>query len=63
MNDIGTSGLGNKRASGDHLNYSIVEINQNSKKSPRDMRRLAVNQTPLENYQLPLVLKTLKGLK
>ena len=30
--DIGTRGFGNKRTSGDHLNYSIVEINQNSRK-------------------------------
>ena len=28
--------------SGDHPNYSIVEIDQNTKKSPGDLRRLAV---------------------
>ena len=29
----GTGGLGNKRTSGDHPNYSIVEIGQNTKES------------------------------
>ena len=35
-----TGGLGNKRMSGDHPNYSIIEIGQNTEKSPRDLRRL-----------------------
>ena len=52
--DNGTGGLGNK-TSGDHPNYSIVEIGQNTKKSPADLRRLAVTQTPVENHQLTLV--------
>ena len=39
----------------DHTNYSIVEIGQNSKKSPGDLRRLAVTQTPVEDHQLTLV--------
>ena len=30
----GNGGFGNKRASGDHPNYSIVEIGQNTNKSP-----------------------------
>ena len=47
--DKETGGLRNKRASGDHPNYNIVEIGQNTKKSPRDLRRL-VTQTPIENY-------------
>ena len=29
----GTGGLGNKRTSGDHPNYTIVEISQNTKKT------------------------------
>ena len=37
--------LGNKRTSGNHLNYSIVEIDQNTKKSPGNLRGLAVIQT------------------
>ena len=35
--DKGTGGLGNKRKSGDDLNYSIVEIIQNTEKSPKDL--------------------------
>ena len=50
----------NKRTSGDHLNNSIVQISQNTKKSPRDLRRLIVTQTPVENHQLVVVGKTLK---
>ena len=30
----GTRGLGNKRTSGDHPNYSIIEIDQNTEESP-----------------------------
>ena len=41
--------------SGNHLNYSIVEIDQNTEKSPGDLERLAVTQTPVENSQLMLV--------
>ena len=29
--DKGTGGLGNKRTSGDHLNYNIIKIGQNTK--------------------------------
>ena len=36
----GNGGLGNKRVSGDHPNYSIVESDQNTEKSPGDLRRL-----------------------
>ena len=38
----GTGGLGNKRTSGDHPIHSITEIGQNTKKSPGDLRWLAV---------------------
>ena len=55
-----TGGLGNKRNSGDHPNNSIVEISQNTKKSPKDLRRLTVTQTPVKNHLLALVWKTLK---
>ena len=53
--DRRTGGLGNKRTSGDHPNYSIVEIGQNTEKSPGDLGRLAITQTPMENHQLTLV--------
>ena len=41
--------------SGDHPNYSIVENGQNTKRSPGDLRRLAVTQTPMKDYQLTLM--------
>ena len=40
--------------SGDHPNYGIIEIGQNTEKSPRVLRRLGVTQTPEENHQLTL---------
>ena len=48
-------GLEDLEIRGDHPNYSIVEISQNTEKSPGDLRRLAVTQTPVENHQLTLV--------
>ena len=39
-----TGEVGNKRMGGDHLNNSAVKIGQNTKKSPGDLRRLAVTQ-------------------
>ena len=59
----GTGELGNKRTSGDHPNDSIVEIGQDSKKSPGDLRRLAVSQIPGRTCQLTIVWKTLKWVK
>ena len=47
--------LRNKRTSGDHSNYCITEIGENTEKSPGDLRRLAVMQTPVKNYRLTLV--------
>ena len=37
-------GLENKGRSGDHPNYSIIEINQNTEKGPDDLRILVVPQ-------------------
>ena len=36
----------------DCLNNSIVEIAKNHEKSPRDLKSLAIIQTPVENHQL-----------
>ena len=58
--DKDTGELRNKRTSEDHPNYSIVEISQNTKKSPRDLR-FAFTLTPQENHQLALVWKTQKS--
>ena len=38
----GTGGFGNKGTSGDHPNYIIIKIGQNTEKSPGDLRRLTV---------------------
>ena len=45
----GTGRLGNKRTSGDHPDYGIIKIGQNTEKSPGDWSRLAVTQIPVEN--------------
>ena len=50
-----TEGFGNN-----YLNYSIIEIGQNSEKSPEDLRRLAVTQTQVNDRQPMLMSKTLK---
>ena len=41
--------------SGDHPSYNIIENGQNTEKSPGDLRRLAVIQTPEKNHQLKLM--------
>ena len=45
----------NRRTSQDHPNYGIVEVAQNTEKSPGDLRRLDVTQTPVKDHQLTLV--------
>ena len=57
----GTRGLGSWRTSGDHPNDSIIESGQNIEKSPGDLRRVAVTQTPVKNHQVTMMWKTLKG--
>ena len=44
--------------SGDHLNYSIVEIGQNTEKSPGNLRRPAATQTPANDHLLTLMWKS-----
>ena len=51
----GTGRLGNKRASGNHPNYSIVEKCPDTKKNPGYLRKLAVAHTPGENDKQTLV--------
>ena len=48
------------RPSGEHPNYCIVEIGQNPGKSPGDLKRLALTQTPVKNHRLTLTWKTLR---
>ena len=59
----GARRIGNKKASGDHSNDSTIKIGQNNEKSPGDMRWIAVIQTPVKDYQLMLVWKTLEGVE
>ena len=59
--DIGIGGLENWWTSGDHSNYSIIEIGQNTEKSPGDLRRLAVTQTSVKDHQLTLMWKLLRS--
>ena len=46
----------------DHTNDSMILISQNTEKSPGNLRRLVVTQTPVEDHQLMIVGKTLKGV-
>ena len=55
-----TGVIGNQRENRNHLNYSMAEISENTQKSPGDLIRLAVTQSPVKNYQLTLVWKTRK---
>ena len=55
----GTGGLGSWQTTGDHPNCSIIENEQNTEKSPGDLRRLAATQTPVKDHQLMLMWKTL----
>ena len=48
-------GLRNKRTSGDHPNYSIIDVSQNTKKGPGDLRRLVISQVPVKYHQLTLM--------
>ena len=57
---IGTGWLERGRTSGDHPNGNIIENDQNTEKSPGDLRRLAVTQTSVKTHQLMLRWKTLK---
>ena len=52
-------GLEGLEVGGRHPNYSIVENGQNTEKSPRDLWKLAVAHTPVKDYQLTLMWKTL----
>ena len=56
----GPGGLVSWQTCGDHPNDSIIENGQNTEKSPGDLRKLAVTQTPVKDHQLTLLWKTLK---
>ena len=50
-----TGKLGNMRASGNHPNSNIIKLCLKTGKSPGDLRKLTVTQTPVRNHQLTLV--------
>ena len=50
-----TGGLGNNGTSGDYPDDSIGEIGQNTEKSPGDLWRLTVSQTPVKDHRLTLM--------
>ena len=52
-----------RESSGDHPNYSIIKIGQNTEKCPGDLWRLAATQTPVEDHRQLLAWKTPKGVK
>ena len=45
----------NRRTSKDHPNYNITETDQDTEKSPGDLKRLAVTQNPVKGHQVTLV--------
>ena len=47
----GTRRLRNQRTIRDLPDYSIIKISQNTEKSPGDLKRLAVSQTPVTDHQ------------
>ena len=51
-----------QRASRDHPDYSIVKIGQNTEKSPGDLIRLSITQTPVKGHQQELEWKNRKEL-
>ena len=40
---------------GDHSDYYFIENGDNTEKSPGDLRRLAVTQSPVKDHQLTLM--------
>ena len=54
------AGDGHRRRDQNTRNYSINQIDQNTEKSPSDLRRLAVAQTPMKDHQQTLARKTRK---
>ena len=56
----GPGRFGSWRTSGDYPNGGIIEKGQNTEEISGDLRTFAVTQTPVKNYQLTLMWKTLK---
>ena len=50
-------GIGNQRQNRVYSDQSTVEISQNTEKSPEDMRRLDLTQTPVKDHQLKKIVR------
>ena len=48
----GTGRLRNQWTSGGHTDNNIIKNDQSTEKSPEDLKRLAVTQTPVKDHQL-----------
>ena len=46
--------IGNQKLSWDYPDFSIIKIDQNAEKNPKDLKRLTVTQTPVKDHQLTL---------
>ena len=55
-----TKGLLKDLEAGGRVETIQIENGQNTEKSPGDLRRLSVAQTPMKDHQLTLMWKTLK---
>ena len=51
----GTGGFRSKRMGGDPPNYCIIEMGQNTEKSPGDLRRLVVSQTLVKDHYVTMM--------
>ena len=51
----GTEGVGSWWTRGDNPNNNIIENGRNTEKSPGDLSRLTVSQTPVKDHQLTLM--------
>ena len=47
--------VGNRRTNRGRLDNNIAEIDENTEKSPGDLRRLFVTRTPVKDLQLVIV--------
>ena len=53
----------NKRKSGDHTNYCLIKVGQNTEESPGDLRKLVVTQNPVKKTSANIGVKNLKRSK
>ena len=51
----GARRVGNRRKNRDHPNNGMVKIDRNTEKSPGDLKKSVVIQTPVKDHQLTLM--------